>query len=77
MFDYERAELEAEFFAEDPGAVAARLHNEQEGYWASLEDEECSHCGGLGYTIEINDEGVEYMDACFDCFVAAHEKEAA
>lgn len=24
-------------FAEDPGAVAARLHNAWEGYWAALE----------------------------------------
>jgi len=37
MVDFRREELEAEFFAEDPGAVAARLHNAWEGYWAALE----------------------------------------
>jgi hypothetical protein len=33
----------------------------------------CNNCGDVGYTIEINDEGVEYMDSCFECFVEAHE----
>jgi hypothetical protein len=31
----------------------------------------------MGYTIEINDEGVEYIESCFECFVEAHEEEAA
>ena len=102
--DIERQELEAEFFAEDPGAVAARRHNEWEAHWAALEAEEaylqeqneanaryddlndpfvyevsdeCSNCGGVGYTIEINDEGVEFMTGCFDCYVEALDKEAA
>lgn len=36
-------------------------------------EHECGTCGGAGYTIEINDEGVEYIENCFECFVAAHE----
>jgi hypothetical protein len=34
----------------------------------------CNNCGEVGYTIEINDEGVEYIESCFECFVAAHEQ---
>jgi hypothetical protein len=37
----------------------------------------CNNCGDVGYTIEVNDEGVEYMENCFDCFVAAHEADQA
>lgn len=78
MFDY-REEMYQELYAEDPGAEAARRHNEWEAHWERLAEEagECRHCGDVGYTIEVNDEGVEYMEGCFDCFVAAHEKEAA
>ena len=36
----------------------------------------CNNCGELGYTIEINDEGVEYIESCFECFVEAHEADA-
>lgn len=38
---------------------------------------ECRNCGDVGWTIEYNDEGVEYIDPCFDCFVAAHEADLA
>ena len=37
----------------------------------------CNTCGNLGYTIEINDEGVEYTESCFECFVEAHEADNA
>ena len=37
---------------------------------------ECNTCGNMGYTIEINDEGVEYIESCFKCFVEAQEEEA-
>jgi len=35
----------------------------------------CNNCGEVGYTIEINDEGVEYIESCFECFVEAHEQD--
>ena len=38
MTDYEREELEAEYFAECEGAVAARRHNEWEGHWEALNE---------------------------------------
>lgn len=38
-------------------------------------NENCETCGGFGYTIEVNDEGVEFMTGCFDCSVAAMELE--
>ena len=34
-------------------------------------DEDCDECGGLGYTIKTNDEGVEYMDGCMTCWINA------
>jgi hypothetical protein len=33
----------------------------------------CNNCGNVGYTIEINDEGEEFIESCFECFVEAHE----
>lgn len=39
-------------------------------------NDSCKTCGGFGYTIDINDEGVEYMTGCFDCFVEAREADA-
>ena len=33
----------------------------------------CNNCGDLGYTIESNDEGVEYSTGCDECRVAALE----
>lgn len=79
MHIHEIEELELEMNWEHPGAAEAREHNRMEGYWAELEaaDDECSACGDLGYTIEINDDGEEYIANCFDCFVAAHERDAA
>ena len=38
-------------------------------------NDKCETCGGFGYTIEVNDEGVEFMTGCFDCAVAAMEAE--
>lgn len=37
----------------------------------------CNTCGNVGYTIEVNDEGVEYIENCFECFVEAHEADQA
>ena len=28
---------------------------------------DCKTCGNLGYTTEVNDEGVEYFAGCNDC----------
>ena len=48
----------------------------------ALEDEAhaamnaCGTCGDTGYTVEVNDEGEEYMDSCFECYVAALEEAA-
>lgn len=53
--DYEREELEAEYFAEDPGAVAARRHNEWEAHWARLEAEEEER---------LNEENEKYNAMC-------------
>lgn len=39
MFDY-REEMLQEVYAEDPGAEAARRHNQWEAHWARLEEEE-------------------------------------
>ena len=36
----------------------------------------CGTCGDTGYTVEVNDEGEEYMDSCFECYVAALEEAA-
>ena len=38
---------------------------------------DCNECGNIGYTLKTNDEGVEYMDSCHECFVAAHEADHA
>ena len=35
--------------------------------------EECTECGGLGYTIEVNEDGEQYMDRCFPCYVEDQE----
>ena len=36
----------------------------------------CNNCGNIGYTIELNAEGVEYMEGCFECYVASHEADS-
>ena len=36
----------------------------------------CNNCGNVGWTIELNAEGVEYIESCFECFVEAHEADA-
>ena len=34
---------------------------------------DCNECGNMGYTLKTNDEGVEYMDGCNTCLIAALE----
>lgn len=38
-------------------------------------NDNCETCGGFGYTIEVNDEGVEFMTGCRECAIAAMEAE--
>ena len=37
----------------------------------------CNNCGDLGYTIEINAEGCEYISGCDACRIAALEADPA
>jgi len=38
-----------------------------------LAQEDCPHCGGLGYTIEANSEDGPTMVGCFRCWIAHQE----
>ena len=29
----------------------------------------CDNCGNVGWTIEVNDDGEEYIEGCDDCAV--------
>lgn len=41
-----------------------------------MRNDDCTTCGGFGFTVDVNDDGEEFATGCHECFVAAHEADA-